>query len=148
MPSFNELGFALVNIKTKQFAVTEEAYRKNGELRLQNDTGYGVSLEKRHILVNAHFRFYKKESPFISLQVECFFEINKTGWKTFERENGDIVLPNNLVSHLTVLTIGTARGILHSKTEGTRYNKYILPTINVQDMIKNDDITFTAEELN
>lgn len=147
MPTFNDLGFAFVNIKTKQFAVIKEAYRKNGELQLQADTGYGISVGKKQIVVNTHFRFYKKESPFLSLEVDCFFEINKKGWKSFEQDNGGITLPNNLIAHLTVLTIGTTRGILHSKTEGTRYNKYILPTINVNELINNDDISFSAEEL-
>lgn len=148
MPTFNDLGFAFVNIKTKQFATIKEAYRKTGDLQLEADAGYGISVEKKQIVVNTRFRFYKKESPFITLEVDCFFEINKKGWKTFERDNGDIILPNNLIGHLTVLSIGTTRGILHTKTEGTRYNKYILPTINVNELIDNDDVAFSAEELN
>ena len=34
------------------------------------------------------------------------------------------------------MTIGTTRGILHAKTEGTCFNKYVLPTINVTEIIK------------
>ena len=37
-----------------------------------------------------------------------------------------------------MLTIGTARGVLHSKTENTPYNKYLLPTLNVSDLVNND----------
>ena len=146
MPSFNDLGFAFLNIKTSQFAVIEEAYRKTGELAIQADNKYGVSIEKRQIVVKLHFRFYKTESPFISIEVACYFEIDKKGWKQLVNENGDVLLPKNLLSHLTVLTVGTTRGILHSKTEGTKYNKYILPTINVNQLVE-EDVLFTAEEL-
>lgn len=147
MPEFNDLGFALVNIKTVQYAIIEEAFRKTGEVKISTDAGYGVSTENRQIVVNLKFRFFKKETPFISLEVECYFEINKKGWKLLEQEDGSIVLPKSLVSHLTVLTVGTTRGILHAKTEGTRYNEYILPTINVNEMMEGD-VIFDKEELN
>ncbi len=146
MSPFNDLGFAFVNIKTSQFAIIEEAYRKTGEISIKADNRYGVSVEKRQIVVNLWFRFYKKESPFISLEVSCYFEIDKKGWKQLQPDSGNIILPKNLLSHLTVLTVGTSRGILHSKTEGTRFNKYILPTINVNQIV-DKDVLFSAKEL-
>ncbi len=146
MPKFNDLGFALVNIKTKQFAIIEEAYRKNGELSIKVDNGYGLSVEKKQVVVDLSFRFYKKESPFITIEVLCYFEIDKKGWALLQGKGGDIILPKQLLSHLTVLTVGTTRGILHCKTEGTRYNKYILPTINVNLLVE-QDVIFTAKEL-
>lgn len=146
MSGFNDLGFALVNIKTVQYAIIEEAYRKTGNVEIKTDAGYGISIEKRQVVVSLRFRFYKKESPFISLEVECYFEINKKGWKLLEQDDGNITLPESLISHLTVLTIGTTRGVLHTKTEGTKYNKYILPTLNVNEMMEGD-VTFTKEEL-
>lgn len=146
MPNFNELGFAIVNIKTTQFAITEEAYRKTGELRIQTESSFGVSDEDKTIVVKLRFRFYKKESPFISIEVECYFEIDNKGWKQLKQKNESLILPKKLLAHLTVLTVGTTRGVLHGKTDGTDYNKYILPTVNVNEFIK-EDVVFTAEEL-
>jgi len=37
-----------------------------------------------------------------------------------------------------MLTAGALRRILHAKTEGTSFNKYVLPTINVTGIIKED----------
>jgi hypothetical protein len=51
-----------------------------------------------------------------------------------------IILPKGFVRHLAVLTVGTVRGILHTKTEGTDSNKFVLPTINVADMISDDAV--------
>jgi hypothetical protein len=146
MPNFNELGFAIVNIKTTQFATTEEAYRKTGELRIQTDTSFGISEENKTIVVKLRYCFYKKETPFITLEVACYFEINSKGWKELQYENDSVLLPKNLLSHLTVLTVGTSRGILHCKTEGTKFNEYILPTVNVNELIEGD-VIFSAEEL-
>jgi len=57
-----------------------------------------------------------------------------------------IILPVSLITHMAVLTVGTARGILHSKTENTKFNKYLLPTINVTESLKSD-IAIALEKL-
>ena len=41
----------------------------------------------------------------------------------------------NFIRHLSAISIGTARGILHAKTENTAYNKYFLPTININELV-------------
>ena len=51
-------------------------------------------------------------------------------------------LPSGFVCHLAMLAIGTARGVLHAKTENTLFNKYLIPTINVAELIKDDIIFF------
>ncbi len=37
-----------------------------------------------------------------------------------------------------MLCVGTARGILHAKTEGTAFNDFILPAINVEELVEED----------
>ena len=57
-----------------------------------------------------------------------------------EQESNLLKVPKGFLSHLAVLTIGTTRGILHAKTEGNCFNKYVLPAINVTEIIKEDAI--------
>jgi hypothetical protein len=49
------------------------------------------------------------------------------------------------MSHFGVITVGTARGVLHSKTDGSIFNDLILPTINLTEIIK-DDIIFDLDQ--
>lgn len=37
-----------------------------------------------------------------------------------------------------MLTIGTTKGVLHSKTENTTFNHFVLPTLNGNELVKND----------
>jgi hypothetical protein len=53
-------------------------------------------------------------------------------------KEGKITFPQNFVCHMAMLTVGTSRGILHSKTENTIFNSYILPTTNVKEIISSD----------
>ena len=43
-----------------------------------------------------------------------------------------------------MLTIGTTRGVLHSKTENTPFNSFLLPTLNVNELVKKD-VVFKVE---
>lgn len=43
-----------------------------------------------------------------------------------------------------MLTIGTTRGVLHSKTENTPFNSFLLPTLNVMELVKKD-VVFKLE---
>ena len=39
-----------------------------------------------------------------------------------------------------MIAVGTARGILHAKTEATKFNQFLIPPINVVELIKDDII--------
>ena len=72
-----------------------------------------------------------------SICTELFFKIEDKSWGGFIKKK-EIIFPKAFVAHMAMITVGTSRGILHSKTEGTPYNELILPTLNVADMIPED----------
>lgn len=80
-----------------------------------------------------------KQKVFIKIQVSCHFNIEPDTWTSFLKDS-NVVVPKNFISHLTILTIGTSRGILHAKTEGTEFNQFILPTINVNQLVDADAV--------
>ena len=46
--------------------------------------------------------------------------------------------PVALIINLTEITVSTARGVLHEKTVGNQYQKFVLPIIDIQNTIKED----------
>jgi len=146
MADYNSLGFAFVGLKTTQFATNDKAYRKTGNLELQTNIGFALDEANHVLIVEVQFDFLKKkEAPFLKIAQQGHFEMNTKGWKSLTEIDGStIVFPKKLITHLVVLTIGAARGTLHAKTEGTIYNSYILPTVNVADLIL-EDVSFTSE---
>ena len=55
-------------------------------------------------------------------------------------DDNTYLVAKGLAVHFAVLTIGSARGILHAKTEGTPFNEFLLPTIDVNNMLEEDVI--------
>ncbi len=131
------VGFALAAIKTEQFALFEENFSAKKETNITTSLEFKINLEQKLIGVFAAFSFEQVKKVFIKIQVSCHFNIDNDSWSSFLQDE-IIVVPQSFIAHLTMLTIGTSRGILHTKTEGTEFNKFILPTINVKSLVDKD----------
>lgn len=134
--------FSIVRVTTEQFAVIEEAYQEGVPINLNTNIRFAIDRKNRMVAVFCQFKCEQNRIPFLKVEVSNQFLITADSWKNFLRDDVTTVIPKDFMTHLGMITVGTARGVLHTKTEGTRFNEFILPTINVMDMIK-DDVTFT-----
>ena len=73
------------------------------------------------------------------LELACFFEIASEGWEEMKKD-GRWVVPVDFLRYMGTIVVGTARGVLHTKTEGTVLNACLLPPINVAELVKEDFI--------
>jgi hypothetical protein len=143
----NQVGFRLLKITTVQFAVIENAFLESEPIQLGAGVNYAIDEKNKAIACIVRFQFAINESPFLIIHVKCDFRIKDNAWMSFiDADKNEIKFPIDFVRHLAVLTVGTARGILHSKTENTKFNKYFLPTINVNELIK-EGFSFKIENL-
>jgi hypothetical protein len=135
------IGFSLKKITTKQFAIIESAYKREEKITLETKLSFGVSFEEKIISVSFLTKFVQKEIPFLLIEVACHFEIEEMAWEKFLNESKtEILFPKGFINHLVMLTIGTTRGVLHSKTENTPFNSFLLPTIHVNTLLKEDEV--------
>jgi hypothetical protein len=133
------VGFSLRSISTEQFAVIESAYSESSTVRLTVGLDFGVDESSEVVSCVAKIEFKTEKGSFIVLHVRCDFSVKEDAWKEFSCvEDHTICLPKGFASHLAVLTIGTARGVLHAKTENKKFNNFTLPTIDVTEIIKED----------
>jgi hypothetical protein len=143
-----QVTFNLKGISTDEFATIKECYKE--EENVQIETGYGFEIDPVHYTVAVQFSilFKCKDSPFIVLKLTCSFDVDKESFDALlDNKSGKYVIPKGFLTHLTVLTVGTARGVLHAKLEKTGFEKYMLPTLNVSDLIK-EDLIFDPEKVN
>ncbi len=131
------IGFALAAIKTEQFAIFPENFSPKKDANVTTSLEFKINEVDKRIGVFATFIFDNSKKTFIKIQVSCHFSVAPESWNDFKKDNF-IVFPKNFLGHLTMLTIGTSRGVLHEKTEGTEFNKFIIPTINVNDLVNKD----------
>lgn len=131
------IEFALIGIKTEQFVVFEEHFDAKKKVELAGGFAFKIKQKEKQLGVFATFQFDQGKQAFIKLEVSCHFAIKEEAWNQFLTED-NIVFPIDFVQHLCMLSVGTARGILHAKTEGTMFNAFILPTMNITNFVKSE----------
>jgi hypothetical protein len=136
------IGFSLKKVSTEQFAIIEEGFNEQGKIRLNTSMRFAADDTQKYVAVFTSFIFDSDNKPFLLIEASCHFSIEDPAWiDMLKSEINTLIVPKGFLCHLAMLTVGTSRGILHAKTEGTCFNKYVLPTINVTDIIK-EDATF------
>ncbi len=135
------INFAFKNITTEQFALLADMYEEKETVELETQIRFGVDFDQKLIAVFTPLKFLQNSKPFLIIEVACHFAIPEESWNDLKIEEGKAVkVPKGFLTHLAVLTIGTARGVLHCKTENTPFNKFLIPPINVNDIVKEDAI--------
>lgn len=124
------IQFQINGIKTEEFAIIEEAFdEQNKETHYSLETRLGIP-QAEVIVCSIGFKFIQNNIPFLKVRASCFFEIKKESWDSIiDKENNKVVLPTHFTDHLVVLTLGTLRGVLHAKTEGTKFNRFFIPYV-------------------
>jgi hypothetical protein len=134
-----KIGFALIGIKTEQFATFNENLIDEENINLNSGIGFGFDKKHHNIAIFPKFTFESDGKMFLTIETSSHFNISPEAWKSFfNEETQKIKIPQYFMQHLCVIAIGTTRGILHAKTENTMLNKFLLPTINATEMITND----------
>ena len=137
------VGFSLKKVTTEQFAIIDEGFDEKGRIRLNTSMRFAADEKQKYIAVFTSFIFDSNDKPFLLVEASCHFSIKTNAWaEMLNSEMNALIVPKGFLCHLAMLTVGTSRGILHAKTEGTCFNKYVLPTINVTEIIK-EDATFS-----
>ena len=102
---------------------------------------FAADQQQKLIGVFASFTFESKQKQFLIIEAGCHFSIDPDSWsKMLNDSANELKVPKDFLQHMSMLTVGTTRGILHAKTENTCFNKYLLPTINLKNIIKEDSI--------
>lgn len=133
------IRFSLIKVNTEQFAIVGDIPKKDDIINFSTNFNFGINKELKQIGAFAKFSFVKSDVPFLIIEASCHFRILEEDWtKLINEEDASIKLPKDFASHLLMITVGTVRGILHSKTENTPFNIYSIPLLNVADVVKSD----------
>ncbi len=136
----NEVGFSLQSIKTEQFAIFEDNFNVKNEVSFGTGLEFKIDQTNKHIGVFFEVEFKQGKKVFIKISVSCHFKIKEESWGSFLINTDKLKIEKGFLSHLAILTIGTSRGVLFAKTEGTSFSKFIIPTLNVNEIITEDAI--------
>ena len=88
------------------------------------------------LILNLEIKLEYDSKRVANLILQCEFAIPDLK-SVFLKEN-ELVVPKGLCAHMGMIAVGLSRGYLIAKLENTTLDFYILPTINVVNMVKQD----------
>lgn len=139
MDNNTQIVFRLVVITTEQFAIIEESFNKEVDIKIQLDFRFDADEKQKLVAVFNKFTFSSNEKQFLLIEAGCHFAISEDSWnEMLDQRLKKLTVSKELLQHLTMITIGTSRGILHAKTENTPFNQFNIPLINLEELIKDD----------
>ncbi len=140
------IGFVLAHIKTEQFALLPENFKEEDPTEVEAGFELKLNTDERMLGCFATFTMEQNQRAFIKISVSCHFIIEPNDFEhLLNVDKSAVVFPRDFVIHLAMMTVGTTRGVLFAKTEGTPFSRFILPVVNVQGMFDND-VEFALED--
>lgn len=143
------ISFVLAGITTEEYAELPDHFPdpKQQNIGVKLRKGILVDDTKRMIGMAAKFEFLNEDKVFLILEVVCHFKIDPDYWDSVRNiEANTIALDKGLLTHFLVLTVGTARGVLHAKKPKELYN-LMLPTFDISREFKqNVVLSLTKDE--
>ena len=136
-----QFSFQIVSINTKEFATNPAALNENDEIGISTSYNYGVNQKSHSIVVALELSFDCDKVPFIILKLAMEFDVRSEEFEAMiDKKKNQIVIPKGFLIHLTALTISCSRGVLHEKLSNTELNTFILPSLNVSEILLEDMI--------
>ena len=144
MKKDSRIGFKLAGITTEQFAILEENYKETHSPEFEFGLEYKINKKDKLLGCFTSFTFAIDKMPFLKIETSCSFKILDKPWESFLAES-EVIIPAGFIKHITAITVSSARGVLHAKTESTIFNKFFIPLINIDSLIK-ENVTFNVVE--
>jgi len=148
MQKEKSIAFSLRQIETNQFATFGDGKCDPDQLTEQITFSFGTILEEQILVCIFTYTLKFNEQPFLTIEVACSFNIEAIHWtELLDLKKQQVVLPKYFAQHIANITIGTARGVLHTKTERTLFNQYPVALVNLEELFNRDAvINFVIED--
>lgn len=138
------IPYQIIRIETKQFAVFPEKFINTERVLVKSSYGFSPSEDLQTIGCRSVFNYIQNENLLLVTELLTFFALAPEGVEEIKKKG---VIPVDFLRYMATIAVGAARGVIHTKTEGTVLNSIVLPPINLVEIIKQDlDISGLTEE--
>ena len=102
---------------------------------VNTNCGYNVRSDLHQVRNVIGVNYIQNEKLLLVAQLACYYDIAPDGFKAIK---GEGKIPVDFLRYMGSISVGTIRGVIHAKTEGTVLNPVVMPPVNLEEMIKSD----------
>lgn len=129
------IPYRIARIETRQFALFPDKFINAEKVDVRSSYEFAVSDDISVVRCRSQFHYLQGDQLLMVLDMVTYFSIAPEGIEEIKKKGH---VPVDFLRYMGTIAVGTARGIIHAKTEGTALNAVVLPPINLVEIIKED----------
>lgn len=129
------IPYKISHIETVQFAIFPDNFINGQEVLINTNCGYNVRSDLNQVRNVISVNYTQNEKLLMVVQLACYYDIAPEGVEAIKAEGK---IPIDFLRYMGSISVGTIRGVIHAKTEGTVLNPVVMPPVNLEEMVKND----------
>ena len=129
------IPYRISRIETVQFALFPDNFNNGQEVRVNTNCGYNVRSDVQQVRNVINVNYLQEDKLLMVAELACYYDIAPEGVKSIKAEGK---IPVDFLRYMGSISVGTIRGLIHAKTEGSVLNPVVLPPVNLEEAIQND----------
>lgn len=138
-----EIRYNLTDIDDSQFAIFPENYVEGKEVAVFAKMNVASNNDGASLKFDSRLELKQDDKLFIVSEIACKFAVTKESWEDVDEKKK--MLPSGFIRHLASIAIGTQRGIIIARTKDSSIHKFILPPIDLTEVVKDDFVKDISE---
>lgn len=127
------IPFRIFKITNDPIELHADLFDGQSPTEFGTEFSFNGDLKQRIIGCRSIYIFRQGANILSSLTVYCYFEI-ASEYVNENLADGKLMLNKDFLRYLATISVGTARGIQHAKTQGTILNGFVIPPVNLMEM--------------
>lgn len=129
------IPYRISHIETVQFATFPDNFINGDEVLVNTNCGFNIRSDFNQVRNVISVNYTQDEKLLMVVQLACYYDIAPEGVEAIKNEGK---VPVDFLRYMGSISVGTIRGVIHAKTEGTVLNPVVMPPVNLEEMVKND----------
>lgn len=129
----DKIPFRIFKIENEPIELHADIVDQSSDMEFGFQVSFNGDLKNRIIGCKTEYTFKQKDRIISALTVYCYFMI-EDGFVKSKIENDKLLFSKEFLRYLATISVGTARGIQHAKTQGTILNNIVIPPINLMEV--------------
>ena len=129
------IPYRIVKIENTQFAFFPDKFVVSDRVKVDVAFNFAPNKDISMIRCTSIIHYTQNDNLLLVLEMATYFEIAQVGIDNIKKDGK---VPVDFLRYMGTIAIGTARGVIHAKTEGSVMNPIVLPPINLVEIIRED----------
>lgn len=130
-----EIPYRIVQIVTSTFEQHSDSFEVGQVIQINSGYTFAVNDIAHRVRCESVYKYLQNDNELLDLKLVCIFEVEPSAFIALKNEN-NITIPVDFLRYMATIAVGTARGIIHARTESTPLSNVVLPPINLVEIIK------------